>query len=75
MELEIIAFPISVPIPIPTPIPMPRFQCRGLQMADKYFPKQNIRINKKDLQRSWVTSGIEKSSKRKHKLHVKHKLH
>ena len=29
MELEIMAFVISVPIPIP----MPRFQCRGLQMA------------------------------------------
>ena len=28
MEMEIIAFIISVPIPIP----MPRFQCQGLQM-------------------------------------------
>ena len=33
MELEIMAFVISVPIPIPFPIPMPRFQCRDLQMA------------------------------------------
>ena len=31
MELEIMAFVVSVPIPIL--IPMPRFQCRGLQMA------------------------------------------
>ena len=35
MELEIMAFVVSVPIPIPIPIPMPRFQCRGLQMALK----------------------------------------
>ena len=35
MELEIMAFVISVPIPvpIPIPIPMPRFQYRGLQMT------------------------------------------
>ena len=35
MELEIMAFVISVPIlvPIPIPIPMLRFQCRDLQMA------------------------------------------
>ena len=31
VELQIMAFVISVPIPIP--IPMPRFQCPGLQMA------------------------------------------
>ena len=31
MELEIMAFVVSVPIPIL--IPMSRFQCRGLQMA------------------------------------------
>ena len=31
MELEIMAFVISVPIPIPFPIPMPRFQCQDLQ--------------------------------------------
>ena len=29
MELEIMAFVISIPISVP----MPRFQCRGLQMA------------------------------------------
>ena len=35
MELEIMAFVISVPIPVPFPIPIPmlRFQCRDLQMA------------------------------------------
>ena len=37
----------------------------------KYFPKQNTRIYKKDLQSSWITRGIKKSSKRKQKLYVK----
>ena len=40
-------------------------------MYDKYFPKQNIRIYKKDLQSPWITRGIKKSSKRKQKLYVK----
>ena len=37
MELEIMAFVVSVPVPVPIPIPfpMPSFQYRGLQMA--YF--------------------------------------
>ena len=38
---------------------------------DKHFPKRNIRINKKDLQSSWITRGIKKSSKRQEKLYVK----
>ena len=28
-------------------------------LCDKYFPKQNIRINKKDLQSHWITRGIK----------------
>ena len=28
-------------------------------LYDKYFPKQNIRIYKKDLQSSWITRGIK----------------
>ena len=38
---------------------------------DKYFSKQNIRINKKLLQSPWITRGIKKSPKRKQKLYVK----
>ena len=40
-------------------------------LYDKYFPKQNTRIYKKDLQGPWITRGIKKSSKRKQKLYVK----
>ena len=40
-------------------------------LYDKYFPKQNIRIYKKDLQSPWITRGIKKSSKRQEKLYVK----
>ena len=39
-------------------------------LYDKYFPKHNIRIYKKDLQSPWITTGIKKSSKRKQKLYV-----
>ena len=40
-------------------------------LYDKYFPKQNITINKKDLQNPLITRGIKKSSKRRQKLYVK----
>ena len=40
-------------------------------MYDKYFPKQNIRMNKEDLKNPWVTREIKNSSKRKQKLYVK----
>ena len=39
-------------------------------LYDKYFPKQNIGMYKKDLQSPWITRGIKKSSKRKQKLYV-----
>ena len=40
-------------------------------MYDKYFPKQNIRMNKEDLKNPWVTREIKNSSKRKQKLYLK----
>ena len=42
-----------------------------LQYTFYYFPKQNIRIYKKDLQSPWITRGIKKSSKPNQKLFVK----
>ena len=47
------------------------FSHKLIVLYDKYFPKQNIRIHKKDLQNPWITRGIRKSSKRKQKLYVK----
>ena len=47
------------------------FSHKLIVLYDKYFPKQNIRIYKKDLQSPWITRGIKKSSKRKQKLYVK----
>ena len=47
------------------------FSHKLIVLYDKYFPKQKIRIYKKDLQSPWITSGIKKSSKRKQKLYVK----
>ena len=47
------------------------FSHKLIALCDKYFPKQNIRIYKKDLQSPWITTGIKKSSKRKQKLYVK----
>ena len=35
------------------------------------IPKQNVRMNKKDLQSPWVTRGTKKSSTRKQTLYVK----
>ena len=40
-------------------------------LYEKYFPKQNIGIYKKDLQSPWITRGIKKSSKRRQKLYIK----
>ena len=40
-------------------------------LYNKYFPKQSIRVYKKDLQSPWITRWIKKSSKRKQKLYVK----
>ena len=40
-------------------------------LCGKYFPKQNIRINEKDLQSPSITRGIKKSRKRNQKLYVK----
>ena len=40
-------------------------------LCGKYFPKQNIRINQKDLQIPSTTRGIKKSPKCKQKLYVK----
>ena len=42
-----------------------------LQYTFYYFPKQNIRIYKKDLQSPWITRGVKKSSKPNQKLFVK----
>ena len=39
-----------------------------IDLYDKYFPKQNIRIYKKDLQSLWITIGIKKSSKLMRKI-------
>ena len=47
------------------------FLYKLIVLYDKYFPKQNIRINKKDLQIAWITRGIKKSSKHKQKLDIK----
>ena len=33
VEVEIMAFVVSVPISIPIPIPVPMFHCRGFQMT------------------------------------------
>ena len=40
-------------------------------LYNKYFPKQSIRVYKKDLQSPWITRWIKKSSKRKQKLYLK----
>ena len=45
-------------------------EVRACVLCDKYFPKQNIRLHKKDLQSPWITTGIKKSSKREQKLYV-----
>ena len=47
------------------------FSHKLIVLCDKYFPKQDIRIYKKDLQSPWITREIKKSSKRKQKLYVK----
>ena len=47
------------------------FLYKLIVLYDKYFPKENIRINKKDLQMAWITRGIKKSSKHKQKLDIK----
>ena len=36
-----------------------------------YFPKKQIKLKSKDLQSSWITNGIRKSSKRKKRLYEK----
>ena len=38
---------------------------------DNYFPKRKIKLKAKDLESSWITRGIKKSSKRKQRLHEK----
>ena len=40
------------------------FSHKLIVLCNKYFPKQDIRIYKKDLQSPWITRGIKKSSKR-----------
>ena len=47
------------------------FLHKSIVLYYKYFPKQNIRINKKGLQSPWIARGTKKSSKRKQKLYVK----
>ena len=47
------------------------FSHKFIALYHKYFPKQNIKIHKKDLQSPCITRGIKKSSKRKQKLYVK----
>ena len=47
------------------------FLHKSIVLYQKYFPKQNIRINKKGLQSPWIARGTKKSSKRKQKLYVK----
>ena len=47
------------------------FLYKLIVLYDKYFPKQNIRVNKKDLQIAWITRAIKKSSKHKQKLDIK----
>ena len=44
------------------------FSHKLIVLYDKYFPKQNIRIYKKDLQSLWITIGIKKSSKLMRKI-------
>ena len=39
------------------------FSHKLIVLYNKYFPKQNIGIYEKDLQSSWITRGIKKSSK------------
>ena len=40
-------------------------------LYNQYLPKQNIRINEKDLQSSCITREIKKCSKRKQRLYMK----
>ena len=40
-------------------------------LYNQYLPKQNIRINEKDLQSSCITREIKKCSKRKQGLYMK----
>ena len=47
------------------------FSHKLIVLYDKYFPKKNIGICKKDLQSPWITKRINKSSKRSQKLYVK----
>ena len=47
------------------------FSHKIIVLYDKYFPKQNVKIYKKDLQSPWITGGIKRSPKRKEKLYGK----
>ena len=40
-----------------------------LCIYDAIFPKKKIKVNKKDIQSPWITAGIKKSLKRKHRLY------
>ena len=40
-------------------------------LSNTYFPKKQIKLKSKDLQRPWITNGIRKSSKRKQRLYEK----
>ena len=47
------------------------------ELYEKHFPLKDFQIKVKDVQAPWISKGLEKSSKQKHKLHIKflkHKL-
>ena len=41
------------------------------ELYEKHFPLKSFQIEEKDLQASWISKGLEKSSKKKQKLCIK----
>ena len=46
------------------------FVTKFLSIYDAFFPKKKTEVKSKDIQRTWITSGIKTLSKRKQRLYV-----
>ena len=41
------------------------------ELYEKHFPSKDFQIKAKDLQATWISKGLKKSSKQKQKLYIK----